>query len=249
MRIAIHGRGRMGQAVERIARERGHEVVATFDRANPVTPEPLRGADVLVDFSHASALDGLVAAASAGGTPLVVGTTGWDDRREEVERRCRDGGVPMVWASNFSPGANILFLLAGIAADRAATFGGYEAGVEERHHAKKKDAPSGTALRIAAEVREGSGGAIDPPIASSRVGAEFGLHALFFDSPDDLLEITHRARGRDGFARGAVLAAERIHGMSGVYRFEQLIAMQEDRHGQNGEVPRRRRGPDHTVPR
>jgi 4-hydroxy-tetrahydrodipicolinate reductase len=133
----------------------------------------------------------------------------------------------MVHASNFSPGANILFALARIAAKRVASIGGYEAGIEERHHSKKKDAPSGTALRIKSEVAQGSGRAFDPPVAASRVGAEFGLHTLFFDSQDDVLELTHRARSRDGFARGAVLAAERIQGMSGVYRFDELLQVGE----------------------
>src|SRR5205823_13230839 len=104
-----------------------------------------------------------------------------------------------------------------------AKFPRYAAGIEERHHAQKKDAPSGTALRIASEVKQGSGGKIDPPIVSSRVGSEFGLHTLFFDSPDDLIEISHRARGREGFARGAILAAEKIRGRKGLVRFDELV--------------------------
>ena len=95
--------------------------------------------------------------------------------------------------------------------------------MEERHHSQKKDAPSGTALRIANEVKGGSGGKLDPPIAASRVGSEFGLHTLFFDSADDLVEISHRARGRDGFARGAVFAAERVRGRKGLFRFDELV--------------------------
>src|SRR5207247_3049291 len=99
----------------------------------------------------------------------------------------------------------------------------YTAGMEERHHAQKKDAPSGTAVRIASEVKQGSAGKLDPPIVSSRVGSEFGLHTLFFDSPDDLIEISHRARGREGFARGAILAAEKIRGQKGLLRFDELV--------------------------
>ena len=104
-----------------------------------------------------------------------------------------------------------------------ARFPQYAAGMEERHHSQKKDSPSGTALRIAAEVKDGSGSKLDPPIAASRVGSEFGLHTLFFDSPDDLVEISHRARGREGFARGAVLAAEMIRSRKGLFRFEELV--------------------------
>lgn len=223
MKIAIHGRGKMGEAVEKIAVERGHEIVARFDSKHAADAGALGGVDVVIDFSTAAALDGLIAAAGAGGTPLVIGTTGWNDRREEIEQACLDGGVPMVYASNFSPGANVMFELARIAGARFASYGNYEAGLEERHHSRKKDAPSGTAIRIASEVREGSGGALDPQAASSRAGAEFGLHTLFFDSEDDVVEISHRARNRHGFARGAVIAAERIVGRTGVHRFEQLI--------------------------
>lgn len=224
MRIAIHGSGKMGEAVERIAAERGHEVVARFDSSHPAGADSLRELDVVIDFSTASALEGLISAAGESGTPLVVGTTGWNERREQIEGLCREKHVSMVWASNFSPGANVLFQLARIAAARFASFGNYEAGLEERHHSRKIDSPSGTALRIAAEVRDGSGDALDPAPASSRVGAEFGLHTLFFDSADDVVEISHRARNRDGFARGAVIAAERILGRSGVHRFEDLIS-------------------------
>ena len=132
-------------------------------------------------------------------------------------------GIGCVYASNFSPGANAMFALARRAGELFARFPQYAAGMEERHHAQKKDAPSGTALKIAAEVKDGSGGKLDPPIAASRVGAEFGLHTLFFDSPDDVVEISHRARGREGFARGAVLAAELVRGRKGLLRFDELL--------------------------
>lgn len=226
MKIAIHGRGRMGALVEAIAAERGHEITATFDVDAPISAARLLGVDVVIDFSHASAIDAVVDACCGGGTALVTGTTGWDDRRAAIETRVRDAGIGFVAAANFSPGATIAFSLAREAARLAALFGGYEAGIEERHHSKKKDAPSGTALRFAKEVREGSDGILDPKIASSRAGAEVGLHTVFFDSADDLVEISHRARGRDGFARGAVVAAEKIVGRGGVWQFEALAAEQ-----------------------
>ncbi|HUO84667.1 MAG TPA: dihydrodipicolinate reductase C-terminal domain-containing protein, partial [Thermoanaerobaculia bacterium] len=181
-------------------------------------------ADVMIDFSHATALDAVVGAACEAGIPLVIGTTGWTGRLEEIRARCEGAGIAVVHAANFSPGANILFALARRAAELAIRFDGYAAGIEERHHAQKKDAPSGTALRVAGEVRSGSGGRLDPPIAASRVGSEFGLHTLFFDSPDDLIELTHRARGREGFARGAVIAAELLRERTGFFTFEELIA-------------------------
>ena len=212
MKIALHGYGKMGRAVERVARESGHAIV-----------EPAN-AEVLIDFSHADALEQALSLAAQHALDLVIGTTGWNARIDEVRARIEAAGIGCVYASNFSPGANVTFALARRAGELFARFPQYDAGMHERHHAQKKDAPSGTALRIAAEVKEGSGGILDPRIAASRVGAEFGLHTLFFDSPDDVVEISHRARGREGFARGAVLAAELVRGRKGLFAFDQLIA-------------------------
>ena len=220
MKIALHGYGKMGQTIERVARERGHEVVAVFDVDRE---DPLNGAEVLIDFSHASALEHALTIACANKLDLVIGTTGWNARLDDVRQRIKSTGIGGVYASNFSPGANVMFALARRAGELFARFPQYAAGMEERHHAQKQDAPSGTALKIAGEVKGGSGGRIDPPIVASRVGSEFGLHTLFFDSTDDLVEIQHRARSRDGFARGAVLAAELIRGRIGLLTFEELV--------------------------
>jgi 4-hydroxy-tetrahydrodipicolinate reductase len=220
MRVALHGYGKMGQAVERIAGERGHEVVAVYDRGRR---PPLNGAEVLIDFSQSAAVEGALEIACQSGIDLVIGTTGWNDRLDEARERVNAAKIGCVYASNFSPGANLVFALSRRAGEMFGRFPQYAAGMEERHHAQKKDAPSGTALRIASEVKEGSKGKLDPPIASSRVGSEFGLHTVFFDSPDDLVEITHRARGRDGFARGAVIAAELVRGKKGLIRFDELV--------------------------
>jgi 4-hydroxy-tetrahydrodipicolinate reductase len=220
MRLALHGYGRMGRAVERIARERGHEIAAAIGSAGGKLPG---GVDVVLDFSTPAAVEGAVSLACSGAAALVIGTTGWANRLELVRSRVETAGIGCVYASNFSIGANVIFALARQAGATLGRFSEYASGIEERHHAQKKDAPSGTALRIAAEVREGAGGRLDPPIVSSRVGSEFGLHTLFFDSPDDLVEISHRARSRDGFARGAVVAAEMIAGRKGFFRFDELI--------------------------
>ena len=218
MKVALHGYGKMGRTIEKMAKERGHDVVCIFDVDRG---EPLNGAEVLIDFSHAEALDQAVKIATDNKLDLVIGTTGWDARIPEI--RDRVNGIGCVYASNFSPGANIAFALARRAGELVARFPQYAAGMEERHHSQKKDAPSGTAIRMANEVKSGSGGKIEPPIVSSRVGAEFGLHTLFFDSPDDLIEISHRARGREGFARGAVMAAELVRGRKGLVRFDDLV--------------------------
>lgn len=213
MKIALHGYGKMGHAVEKVAKETGHEIV------------DVQSAEVLIDFSSAAGIDDAVDIACKRKIDLVIGTTGWSDKAAEVRARVERAGIGCVYASNFSPGANAVFALARRAGELFARFPQYAAGVEERHHSQKKDAPSGTAKRIADEVRAGSGGKLTPPIVSSRVGAEFGLHTLFFDSPDDLIEISHRARGREGFARGAVLAAELVRGKKGLIRFEDLLAV------------------------
>lgn len=220
MKIALHGYGKMGRTIERVAKEAGHDVVCVFDIDRE---EPLSGAEVLIDFSHASALDHAVAIACDNKVDLVIGTTGWNDRLDDVRKRVDGAGIGCVYASNFSPGANVMFALARRAGELFARFPQYAAGMEERHHSQKKDAPSGTALKIASEVKDGSEGKLDPPIAASRVGAEFGLHTLFFDSTDDLVEISHRARGREGFARGAVFAAERVRGRKGLITFAELL--------------------------
>lgn len=220
MKVALHGYGKMGKTIERVAAERGHEVVAIFDADRRVE---LNGAEVVIDFSHASALDGALELACANGIALVIGTTGWNDRVDDVRARVEAAKIGAVYASNFSPGANVTFALARRAGELFARFEQYAAGIEERHHAQKQDAPSGTAIKIADEVKSGSGGKLAPSIASSRVGAEFGLHTLFFDSPDDLIELSHRARGRDGFARGAVVAAELVRGREGLLRFDELV--------------------------
>jgi 4-hydroxy-tetrahydrodipicolinate reductase len=222
MKIALYGYGRMGRAVERVAAEAGHEVVAILRGRND-PPGSLNGAEVLIDFSHASALDRVLDLACGNGLDLVIGTTGWNERIDQVRTRIDEARIGAVYASNFSPGANVVFALARRAGELFARFPQYAAGMEERHHAQKKDSPSGTALRIAAEVKSGSDGKLDPPISASRVGSEFGLHTLFFDSPDDVIEISHRARGRDGFARGAVLAASMVKGRKGLARFDEMV--------------------------
>src|SRR5438876_451605 len=210
----------MGKPIGKIACDAGHDVAAIFDSRR----EPdLNRAEVLIDFSTAKAVEHAVDLACGNRLALVIGTTGWNDRIDDIRKKIEKAGIGAVYASNFSPGANVTFALARRAGELFARFPQYAAGMEERHHSLKKDAPSGTALRIAKEVKEGSHGALDPSIVASRVGSEFGLHTLFFDSPDDLVEISHRARGREGFARGALVAAEMLRGKKGFFRFDELV--------------------------
>jgi len=220
VKIAIHGYGKMGRTIEKVARESGHDIAAVYDVDRE---SPINGAEVVIDFSHASALEHALGIATANRIPIVIGTTGWNDRIDDVKKKVESAGIGAVYASNFSPGAKVMFALAHRAGELFARFPQYAAGMEERHHSQKKDAPSGTAIRIAKEVKDGSGGKLDPAIVASRVGSEFGLHTLFFDSADDLIEISHRARGREGFARGAVLAAGLVRGRKGLFRFDELV--------------------------
>ncbi len=213
----------MGTSVRKIAESRSHTIVAAFDSKSLIDGTSLSGTDVVIDFSHANAIERLVDSCCEARVNLVTGTTGWDSELESIAGKCLSSGIAMVHAANFSPGATMLFALARQAAKLASTFGGYEAAIEERHHAGKKDSPSGTALRLAAEVRAGSDDSLSLPIAATRSGHEFGIHRLFFDSPDDVVELSHTARNRDGFARGAVIAAEKLTGRQGVFTFEELI--------------------------
>lgn len=211
----------MGAAVREVASERGHEIMGVHDLERPL-PDRV-DADVIIDFSHASAMARVFEVVCASRSSLITGTTGWSDRESDFRDAVARAGICCVAASNFSVGANVLFELASAAGRAFAGVDGYETGIEERHHSRKVDAPSGTALTLAERVREGSSGDYDPSIVSSRVGQEFGLHTLFFDSADDLVELSHRARGRTGFARGAVIAAERSVGRSGWLTFRELL--------------------------
>lgn len=221
MKIALHGYGKMGKAVEQTAAAAGHQVVAWFDHRRKIGQEPLNGAEVVIDFSSAEALDGVIEASCQAHANLVIGTTGWSERLEQVRQHCA-GRIGVVYAPNFSPGAIVFLRLGRLAASMFAMLPDYAAGIEERHHSQKKDMPSGTALRLAREVTA-AGARLEPPIASLRVGSEFGLHTLFFDSPHDLVELSHRARGRMGFAYGALMAAEKIKGRVGFFSFEELL--------------------------
>jgi 4-hydroxy-tetrahydrodipicolinate reductase len=225
MRFGIVGAGKMGAEIQEMAERRGHDVVWRLDsRENAggaaLTPERLSSADVVFEFTTpAAAPDNLTALAAAGAT-VVCGTTGWDRDLPRVAGAFQAGGGALVHASNFSVGVRNFFDLAKLAAGLYPP-AGYAAYIVEEHHAEKRDAPSGTARKIAAIVQAESGE--NPPVASARAGTVPGLHRLVFESPEDEVELIHRARGRAGFARGAVWAAERIAGRQGVFEFGELL--------------------------
>jgi 4-hydroxy-tetrahydrodipicolinate reductase len=225
MRLGIVGFGKMGREIAAVAAARGHDVTWTLSgNANPggagLTPERCAAADVVFEFTSPSAAPGNLRALARCGARVVCGTTGWQGDLENVAEAFRRGGGALVHASNFSVGVGLFFETARAAA-RLFPAAGYAPYIVEEHHAGKRDAPSGTARSLAAIVSESSGAT--PPVASVRAGTVPGLHRIVFESPEDEIELVHRARGRAGFAKGAVWAAERVAGRTGVFEFGELL--------------------------
>ncbi|MBI3932270.1 MAG: 4-hydroxy-tetrahydrodipicolinate reductase [Acidobacteria bacterium] len=231
MRIGIVGHGTMGREVEAVLAERGHQpVIVTRGRPFPA------GCTVGIDFSAAEAVPGNVANALKAGARYVVGTTGWAERLAEVRAAVEEAGGGLVHAANFSLGVNLFYRVVREAAALLTRFPDYDPYVLERHHRRKKDAPSGTAKALAA-ILEAAGGrrrkaatALDGAIAedsfhvaSLRAGGIVGDHTVGFDSGGDEILLEHRARSRRGFALGAVLAAEWISSRTGFYAFDAVL--------------------------
>jgi 4-hydroxy-tetrahydrodipicolinate reductase len=226
MRFGIVGAGKMGCEIEAMAGRRGHDLAWKLDsRANAaaagLTPERLSQADVVFEFTNPAAAPPNLEALGRAGATVVCGTTGWDRDLSKITEAFRAGGGALVHAANFSVGVRHFFELAKVAAALYPP-AGYAPFLVEEHHAEKRDAPSGTARKIARIVEEGSGE--KPPVSSVRAGTIPGTHRLVFESPEDEVELVHRARGRAGFAKGAVWAAERIAGRRGVFEFGELLS-------------------------
>jgi 4-hydroxy-tetrahydrodipicolinate reductase len=225
MRIGIVGGGKMGREIASVAQGRGHQVAWTLTSAeNPegrgLTEQRLAAADVLFEFtSPASAIGNLLRLAEMGAR-VVCGTTGWNAELPRVIKAFQGAGA-LVHSANFSVGMRHYRELARVAA-RLLPSAGYAPYLVEEHHAAKRDVPSGTARTIAEIVERESGQKM--PVTSVRAGTIPGTHRLVFESPEDEVELIHRARGRAGFAKGAVWAGERIAGRTGVFEFGELIA-------------------------
>ena len=235
MKTAYFGYGKMGRAVEAAALERGHTTAAIIDPlveshstpANHVGPDT--GCDVAFEFSTpATAVDNILRCFDLG-IPVVSGTTGWNNRMEEVADICRARGAALFVASNFSIGMNIMFelnrRLAELMQGRTINVDpdtGYEVAISETHHIHKLDAPSGTALVLADDIAAVTGGE-RPPITSRRIGEVPGIHEVVYDSPVDTLTLRHEAKNRKGLALGAVLAAEFLVGKKGIYTMRDLL--------------------------
>jgi 4-hydroxy-tetrahydrodipicolinate reductase len=239
MRIALIGYGKMGKEVEQHATERGWSVTLRLtSKSSVVSEESATGTDVAIHFaSPASVLDS-VATWTGLGKPMVIGTTGWMNRLDEVRKTVGNAGTGMIYGANFSPGVHIFARLVEEAASLADRFPGYDIALREIHHAQKIDSPSGTALMLGnillkrirrkSEILTAPASARIAPhqvrISSERFGTVVGTHTLTLDSLSDSLELTHAAKNRAGFALGALMAAEWIRARTGVYSVEEMMA-------------------------
>ena len=226
MKLALFGQGGMGSLVEARSREAGYEITAVFtdrdaQRAVGEIAAALKGADVALDFSVGAAVPDHVRASVKAGVPLVEGTTGWAKELEAVRRIVTDGKGALVYGANFSIGVNLFYRIVAAAAQQLGRDPTYGAFIEESHHVRKKDAPSGTALKLKEIVAKVFGDGVS--VASTRAGNIPGTHRVGFDGIADQILLTHTARSREGFAAGALLAARWIVGRKGVYEFADVL--------------------------
>lgn len=238
MKIALVGYGKMGHMIENCAKAMGHEVVATVDvmakDATALVPAgdgeavaravKESGAEGVIEFSHPTAVIGNIKALLPLGLPIVVGTTGWADKEAEIAKEAAACNGTIMRSSNFSIGVNTFYKIVEEAARLFAEYSEYDVATWEMHHNQKADSPSGTALEIARRVMKGNPSktemvadafhekpkAQELHVSSTRCGSVPGTHTVFFDSPADTIELTHRARSREGFARGSVVALEKL---------------------------------------
>src|SRR5271163_3969300 len=217
--LAIVGYGKMGRLIDQLAPEYGFTVTARVDVDRD---ESLDGADVAVEFSVPASVVGNVAKAAALGIPIVVGATGWLEHLEEVKAIVAKNNSALVWSPNFSVGVNVFTRLVAEAAHLLANEREYGAWAWEIHHITKKDAPSGTLIQLVDRMK-GAGYGRNIDTSSSRAGAHPGTHEIGFDSAADSITLRHTARSREGFARGALKAAQWIIGRKGFYEFSDVL--------------------------
>jgi 4-hydroxy-tetrahydrodipicolinate reductase len=233
MKIILLGYGKMGKIIERIARERGHEISARIDIDNQHEFETMRG-DVAIEFSHPDAAFENVRKTLLKNIPVVCGTTGWLERKPQIEALCKSQDGAFFYASNYSLGVNIFFKVNEFLARVMSNFSDYTVEMDEIHHTQKKDAPSGTAITLAEGImkhmvskkkwtNEESEDASDLFIKSFRIADVPGTHVVKYSSPVDDVEIKHIAHSREGFATGAVLVAEWIRNKKGVLTMDDFL--------------------------
>lgn len=226
MKIALIGYGAMGKLIRTLAEEKGHMIAAVVDETDAgASPSQLAaklgGSDVAIDFTTAAAVRRNVEASMAASVPLVEGTTGWNEERDEIEKHVRAADGAFVFGANFSIGVNLFYRVADLASEMLSKFPEYEVFIEEQHHSRKKDAPSGTALKLKEVVARHIERKIS--VSATRAGNIPGTHRVGFDGPFDQILLEHTARSREGFAAGALMAAEWIVGKKGFYEFPDVI--------------------------
>jgi len=246
MKIALLGYGKMGKIIEKIAHDRKHEIVLKIDQDNQddLTPENLQLADVAIEFSTPGTVLNNIEQCLNAGVPIVVGTTGWYSNLPALKEKYEQSDTAMLYATNFSVGVNIFFHVNKILAKLMNNYPYYEVQVEEIHHTQKLDSPSGTAITIAEGIIDNLGAkkewvnmlnadgaesddTLPTPdqllIESHRVENVPGTHTVIYDSEVDSIEFKHTAHNRNGFALGAVLAAEWIQGKQGFFSVDAMF--------------------------
>lgn len=230
MKIALLGYGKMGQVIEKIALQRGHEIV--LRKAIEDSFDGLENADVAIDFSAPAAAVENISTALKLGIPVISGTTGWLSEYENMVQLCNEKNTAFISSSNFSLGVNIFFELNEYLAKIMSKFDDYKVGIEEIHHTQKLDSPSGTAISLANGIIKNStyeNWTLENPISNDividakRIENVPGTHTVSYNSDVDLIEIKHLAHNREGFALGAVIAAEWILGKKGVFTMKDVL--------------------------
>lgn len=236
MKIALSGYGKMGKEIEKIALERGHEIVVKFNDSDDWAgkEDKLAKADVAIEFSMPQSVVSNIFRCFDAEVPVVVGTTGWFGQLEHVKEVCRKHNRSILYASNFSVGVNLFFEANKVLAKLLNEHEGYEVELEETHHTAKVDSPSGTAITLANQIIDGldrkdvwknekTDKDYELDIISHRVENVPGTHSVKYESDIDKIELTHTAKSRVGFAKGAVLAAEWLADKKGVYTMSDLL--------------------------
>lgn len=233
MKIALLGYGKMGKVIERIALERGHEIVLRKSSASSF--DGLDNADVAIDFSVPSSAVTNISECLNNGIPVISGTTGWLEDYNKMVTLCEEKNGAFIYGSNFSLGVNLFFELNNYLAKMMSKFNQYKVTMEEIHHTQKLDAPSGTAISLAKGVIENSNyknWTLENPneneiqIDAKRIENVPGTHSIFYTSEVDTIEIKHTAHNRDGFALGSIIAAEWLVGKQGVFTMKDVLELE-----------------------
>ena len=222
MKIALIGYGKMGRIIEGLAADKGDEIIARIDESNAQDlAEQIKSADAAIDFSNAEAVKKNVEACLSANVPLIEGTTGWNEQKQEIRKLIEQQNGAFVFGANFSVGVNLFYRIADFAAELFAKFDDYETFIEEQHHSRKLDAPSGTALKLKEILTRHI--TKDFGVSATRAGNIPGTHRVGFDGAADQILLEHFARSREGFASGAILAAHWIVGRKGFYEFTDVM--------------------------